>query len=202
MRVRGKKNRFMRKVNNFIAECGTAGRGILMATKNWKFLSVFLISFLIFGTMMSLLSSGTAGVKLLLSGNFSVLYRAFLGLFGVERSFVDWAVVFFVALLQGVLIGLVALVWKKRKKRGSNSDNVQSTGLAAGLAILGTGCPTCGTTLLAPVIGAVVGSGGLALAGTISGILTLLAIIVSLFALKRMGQEAYGIMIEEEFKEE
>lgn len=173
-----------------------------MATKNWKFLSVFLISFLIFGTMMSLLSSGTAGVKLLLSGNFSVLYRAFLGLFGVERSFVDWAVVFFVALLQGVLIGLVALVWKKRKKRGSNSDNVQSTGLAAGLAILGTGCPTCGTTLLAPVIGAVVGSGGLALAGTISGILTLLAIIVSLFALKRMGQEAYGIMIEEEFKEE
>ena len=192
----------MRKMNNFLAECKTAGRGILMATKNWKFDVVAAGAFLIFGTLMSLLSSGTAGLKLVLSGSFSILLKAFLGLFGVGRNFTDWAVVFFVAILQGILIGLVALVWKKRKKKSSNSDNLQSTGLAAGLAILGTGCPTCGTTLLTPVIGAIVGSGGLALAGAVSGILTLLAVIVSLFALKRMGQEAYGIMIEEEFKED
>lgn len=202
MKSGGKKSRFMRKMNNFLAECKTAGRGILMATKNWKFDVVAAGAFLIFGTLMSLLSSGTAGLKLVLSGSFSILLKAFLGLFGVGRNFTDWAVVFFVAILQGILIGLVALVWKKRKKKSSNSDNLQSTGLAAGLAILGTGCPTCGTTLLTPVIGAIVGSGGLALAGAVSGILTLLAVIVSLFALKRMGQEAYGIMIEEEFKED
>ncbi len=202
MRVRGKHSRFMRKVNNFKAECETAGRGIILATKNKKFIIVSVSSFLIFGTLMSLLSGGTAGLKLVLSGSLSVLFKAFLGLFGVGRSFSDWAVVFFIAVLQGVLIGLVALVWKKRKDDSSNSDNLQSTGLAAGLAILGTGCPTCGTTLLTPVIGAVVGSGGLAMAGAISSALTALAVIVSFFALKRMGQEAYGIMIKEEFKEE
>lgn len=225
MRVRGKNRRFMRKVNNFLAECQTAGRGIIMATKNWKFLVVAILSFLVFGTLLSLLSGGTAGFKLLITtGSLSILGKAFLGLFGVGRTFIDWAVVFFISLLQGVLIGLVALVWKKRKKsakpntksnakaiksgqksqksaKSTNSDNLQSTGLIAGLAILGTGCPTCGTTLITPVIGAIMGSGGLAIAGTISGVLTLLAVIISFFALKRMGNEAYAIMIEEEFKE-
>ena len=73
----------------------------------------------------------------------------------------------------------------------SQSDNLQRTGLAAGLAVLGSGCPTCGTTLLAPLIGAIGSSGGLALAGFLSGALTALSMIVALLALQKIGKEAF-----------
>lgn len=179
-----------------MAQWQTAVKGVILATRERRFLVAFVIAFLIFGTIMNLLAGGTAGVKLLFNGSFSVLAKAFLGLFGVGMSFVDWILVFLISLLQGVLIGLLALVWKTRK----DSADLQNTGIVAGLAILGTGCPTCGTTLLAPVVGAVVGGGGLAIAGTVSGILTGAAVVVALFALKKLGMEAYGIMISKEKK--
>jgi len=124
----------------------------------------------------------------------------------------------------------VALVWKRRKDRyvettstksanstkttkrtlatklqsvqnsPSNSENLQHAGLAAGLAVLGSGCPTCGTTLLAPLIGAISSSSGLALAGTISGILTLASVLIALYALKKVGKEAYIELINESYK--
>lgn len=77
----------------------------------------------------------------------------------------------------------------------TNSDNVQNAGLAAGLAVLGTGCPTCGTTLITPLIGTLFSTSSYALASAISGILTAAAIIVALFALKRIGNDAYALII-------
>ena len=73
------------------------------------------------------------------------------------------------------------------------------TGISAGLAMLGTGCPTCGTALLAPVIGAIF-SGSSAIVGTVSWIVTILAVFIALFSLKKIGEDAYVIMISEEYK--
>lgn len=196
MRVRG-------KLKNWFAEFRTALLGVVLAFRRRNYVISVIIAFCLFGTLMSLLSSGTAGLSLMFSGNaatfFNILGKAFLGLFGVGRSFTDWAVVFFISLLQAVVIGLVVLVWKKRKANlkadSTNADNIERAGLAAGLAVLGTGCPTCGTTLLMPVITAVVGGGGMALASTISSLLTVLAVIVLLFSFKKLGQEAYTILV-------
>ena len=110
---------------------------------------------------MNLLSNGFASFELMAVSDFSGILRiildAFLGIFGVGRSFVDWALVFFVAILQGILIGLVVLMWKKKKKL--DSENLESAGIAAGLAVLGTGCPTCGTALLTPILSAIFSGG-------------------------------------------
>jgi hypothetical protein len=45
------------------------------------------------------------------------------------------------------------------------------------------------------------GSSGMAVAGTISWILTAASIIIALLALKKVGFETYAILMEEKYKE-
>ena len=124
-----------------------------------------------------------------------ILWNAFLGTFGVNRNFQDFIFIFLLTLLQSVLIGLVVFVYKYRK----DSANLQNAGIITGLIVLGSGCPTCGTTILAPIIVSIAGSSGMAIAGTVSWVLTLASIVIALFALKKVGFEAYAIIKSEEF---
>lgn len=181
--------------------------GVVMAFGYPKFLITVVAVFIFFGTLINLLTGGFAALNLILAVPFwqkiKIIFDSFLGLFGVGKNFLDWAMVFFIALLQAILVGLVAFIWKRRKDSmkitQSSSSGAQSAGIAAGLAVLGAGCPTCGTTLITPIISAIFSSGGYAIAGFVSGFITILAIIVSLFALKKVGLEAYVIIKNEKF---
>lgn len=202
-----------KKVDRWIDDWKMAFSGILLATKNWRFNLTVAISFLVFGFLLNFLASSTAALNLFwatdFSGKMSILGDNFLAIFGVGRNFWDWLLIFCITLLQSVLIGLVVFVWQKkhRSRRDRlasnihNTDNVQSAGLVAGLAVLGSGCPTCGTTLLMPVLGTVFSSGGYALAGILSGALTVGAILLALFTLKRIGKDAYVMVRSEMFKQ-
>lgn len=207
------KKKWRRLWQKWLGDWKLAFSGIALAFKKPKFYIAAGVTFIVFGTLMSLLSGGASAFSLMavsdFGGKIEIIGNAFLALFGVGRSFLDWALYFSIALLQGILVGLVALVWKKRKDKATkanekaanttNSDNLQRSALAAGLAVLGSGCPTCGTTLLAPLIGAISSSGGLALAGTISGILTIASYLIALYSLKRVGREAYIEIINEQY---
>ena len=176
--------------------------GVLLAFKKPRFIITVVLTVLIFGTLMNLLTNGLSQFMLLFKldwgGKWAVFSSAFLAVFGVGRAFVDWLSVFGVALLQGILLGLVVIVWRhnKRQAAAANTANAQTASIAAGLAVLSAGCPTCGTSLLLPIIGTFTSAGG-ALAGTISGIVYAIAILVALWALKRVGREAYAIIITE-----
>ncbi len=201
-----------RKLSRWLDQWRIVGSGIILATREQRFIIAFLLSFVIFGTLMNLLSGSTAAVNLFwtvdLAGKLHIVGDAFLGIFGVGRNFWDWLLSFSVTVLQSILIALVVLVWKKRRGTKSakvlavaeNSDNVQNAGLAAGLAVLGSGCPTCGTTLLAPLIGTLFSTSSYALAGVISGVLTFAAIIVALLALKKVGNDAYALIVSERYE--
>ena len=201
MLKRGKLKKVFLK---WIDECELALRGILLATRRLKFWLGAGLGWVIFGTLLNLLAGGGAAFGLMNAsdwgGKLQIMGDAFLGLFGIGRNFWDWLLIFGVSLLQGILIGLVALVWADRKRASSNGEHLQRTGIVAGLAVLGSGCPTCGTTLLGPLLASVVGSGSLVVAGTISGILTTLAIVVGLLALKKLGFEVYVIMVDEKYR--
>ena len=188
----------------WLDEWKLAAYGVVLATKRPKFVLVAVVVFLLFGTLMNLLNNGFASFRLMaavdLGGKLEIIGGAFLAVFGVGRSFLDWALVFFISLLQGILIGLVVLVWHKKRKADQNAENVQTAGLAAGLAVLSAGCPTCGTTLLMPVIGAISSTGGYALAGAVSGVIFIAAVAVALFALKKIGNEAYVIIVGEDYE--
>ena len=184
-----------------------AGKGILLATREKRFWIGFLIAFLFFGMLMNLLSGGFSKFELMaatgFSGTVKILTDALLGVFGFKMIVTDWLTVFFIAILQGTLIGLIVLLWqKKRVSKGSdtsNSANVEKVGIITGLIALGAGCPTCGTTLITPLLGALFSTGGLAATGVISGVVTTLAIIIAVLALKRIGEETYVIIVNEKY---
>lgn len=204
-----------KKVFNFrkwLDECRIALSGTILATRSPRFIIAFLISFVVLGTLMNLLSGSTAALDLFwisdLSEKMRIIGQAFLSNFGFGRNFWDWLLAFTITVLQSILIGLVVFVWQKRRRSrkdqvlatATNADNLQNAGLATGLAVLGSGCPTCGTTLLAPVISTIFSTSSFALASLISSILTLAAVIVSLFALKKVGGDAYALIISERFQ--
>ena len=191
----------------WLDELVLAGKGILLATKEKRFWVGFIIAFLFFGTLMNLLTGGFSKFELMgmvgFSGSMKIILDALIGVFGINMIFLDWLPVFFLALLQGILIGLIVLLWHKKRtengKESSNSANVEKAGIITGLIALGAGCPTCGTTLLTPLLGALFSTGGLAMVGVISGIVTALAIIIAVLSLKRLGEETYGIIVNEKY---
>ena len=178
-----------------------AGKGILLATKEKRFWYGFVPAFLIFGLLLNLLSGGTAKFGLMsavgFGGSLKIIADSFLGIFGFGHPFLDWLPIFAISVLQGILIGLIVLLWQKKKDQ--NSANLEKAGIITGLIALGAGCPTCGTTLLTPLIGAIFSTGSLAIASTVSAIVTWLAIIIAILSLKKLGEETYVIIINEKY---
>lgn len=205
-RLMGKRGKsFRARWSRFLREWKTALLGVILATRKWKFWAVFLPVLIVFGTLLSLLSSGFGAVNLFFASGFSgkmrILGDGVLSFLGQGRNFWDWLLIFLIAVLQALLIALIVLVWKKRKNfQGAcpvNAGTAQNAGISAGLALLGSGCPTCGTALLTPVLGAVFSTGSYAVAGIISGVVSIIAVIIALFSLKKVGNSAYVIMVAE-----
>lgn len=178
-----------------------AGKGILLATREKRFWYGFVPTFLFFGLLMNLLAGGTSKFELMSAlgfpSNLKIIGDSFLAIFGIDQPFLDWLPIFLIAILQGILIGLIILLWNK--KRAQSTENLEKAGIITGLIALGAGCPTCGTTLLTPLIATIFSTGGVAIAGTISTVVTVLAVLIAIFALKRLGLETYVMIINERY---
>lgn len=178
-----------------------AAKGILLATKQKRFWAGFIPSFLFFGLLMNLLAGGFSKFELMGVLGFpsclQIIGSSFISIFGINQPFFDWLPIFAISIMQGILIGLITLLWKKKKDQ--KSANLEKAGIITGLIALGAGCPACGTTLLTPLLGAIFSSGGLAVTGTISTIITWVAIIIAVFSIKRLGVETYVIIVNEKY---
>ena len=107
-------------------------------------------------------------------------------------------------LFQSILIALVFFVAKhnRAEKQQKKSDSgFESSAIVAGLVVLGSGCPTCGTTLLAPILGTILSgaSGSVALAGKLSLLLNFFAILLAIFVFKKLGFMTYAIIKSEHY---
>lgn len=181
-----------------------SARGILMVTGERRFWYGFVPTFMFFMMLINLLAGGFAKFELMgatgFSGTMKILGDAFLSIFGVNQILVEWLPTFFLSLLQGILVGLIVFLWtKKREEKNANSAGVEKAGIITGLIALGAGCPTCGTTLLTPLLGTIFSTGSLAIAGAISTIVTILAVLIAILSLKRLGVEAYVIIVNEKY---
>lgn len=178
-----------------------ASKGILLATKEKRFWYGFVPSFLLFSMLMNLLQGGFSKFELMGSlgfpDNLIIIWNSFINIFGVNQPILDWLPIFAISLLQSILIGLIVLLWKKKKEQ--NSANLERVSIITGLITLGAGCPTCGTTLLTPLIGTLFSTGSLAIAGAISAVATALAIVIAILSLKRLGVEVYVTIINEQY---
>lgn len=210
MQSRGKG--FKRWLRRWCDAWKLAWSGVVLATRQRSFLIAFVLSFVIFGTLMSLLSSSTAPLAFFwsdsLTGKLRTIFQGFISIFMIDGSFWSWLLRFLVILCQSILIGLVTLVWQKRRRSrkaqvvatATNVDNVEHAGVAAGLAVLGSGCPTCGTSLLMPLLGTTFSTGGLIFATILMHLLTIAALIISLLSIKKLGYDAYAYIASERFQ--
>lgn len=192
----------------------------MLATREKRFIIGFLMGFVVFGTLMNLLSGGFSKFQLMwatgMPGALKIIWDAIIAILGVGVPVAEWLPIFAIAVLQGALIGLVALLWQKKRvqnaenmrlsevaNRGeaatSNAENVQKVGIITGLIALGAGCPTCGTTLITPLLSTIFSTGSLAMAGIVSNVVTVAAVVVALLSLKRLGLETYVIIVNEKY---
>ena len=198
--------KWRQKCAKWLDEFLLAFNGAWLAMHKMRFWLGFSIAFLLFGILMNLLSCGSfANIQAMFvswAAFWQILSRAILALFGVNIAFVDWLMTFSLAVLQGVLIGLITLLWHKKQKQG---ENIEKVGIAVGLITLSAGCPTCGTTLIMPLISTVisafggVAANGIMFASVIARIITFLAIIIAILALKKIGLEVYVTIINEKY---
>lgn len=192
----------------FFDDFGLAARGLLLAMRQKIFWIVFLITFFVFGTLLNLLAGGFGSFRLIFASGGTIAGKiikdAFLGIFGVNKNFLDFLINLCLAFLQSTLISLVVFIARhnqKEKQTKRKNTGVETSAIVAGLMVLGSGCPTCGTTLLAPVIGTVISGsvGAFSLAGKLSIILNVLAIIIGLLAFRELGLETYAIIKSEKY---
>ena len=205
----------------FFDEFALAGRGLLLASRKKTFWPPFVLTFLLFGTLINLLSAGFTSFQLIgsclgdcdFSGALQILTRAFLNVFGVGRDFLDFALNLILTLFQAILLSLAIFIYRHNQKTkraqanppaaAESSASLESSAIVAGLAVLGSGCPTCGTTLLAPLLGTLLSgtSSAVAIAGTLSSALNALAILLAILVFRKLGLQTYAIIKSEEFKE-
>ena len=182
-----------------------AGHGIFLATREKVFWVWFVPIFIAFGILLNLLATGTASFSLLANlgwaGKLDIIGKAALGLIGIGKNFGDFLYIFLITLLQAVLIATIMVVYKYNKRSADPNqdgvtigDSAQNSGIIAGLAILGSGCPTCGTSLLAPLLASVLSAGGFMIANLISGIITGVAILLAIHSLKKVGLDCYVLI--------
>ena len=115
----------------WLDECVLAGKGILLATKEKRFWRGFVPSFLFFGLLMNLLAGGFSKFELMGALGFPkglrIVWDSFIAIFGINQTFFDWLPIAMISVLQGILIGLIVLLWNK--KREQNAGNLEKAGI-------------------------------------------------------------------------
>lgn len=210
------------RILKFFDDFNLAARGFLLAFSRRKFRIIFVVIFVAFSLLLNLLTNGLSSFRLIFSGSpvlaFGVLRTAFLGTFGIGKNFLDFILNFLLSLLQAGLLSLVIFVYQHNKKTNSArqkhspkasesgqdssaSSGFETSAIVAGLALLGSGCPTCGTTLLAPILSTFLSgvAGGVALAGKLAALFNIFAFLLGLLAFRKLGLETYAIIKSEKF---
>ncbi len=95
------------------------------------------------------------------------------------------------AAVQGVSLAMI--IYVVRHQRKIDDKLIGGNSFAALLAIIGLGCPSCGTSLLTPVVALFASGSAVAISETIAIFVFPFALIVGLFSLYSIGLKAANI---------
>ncbi|MDR2748958.1 MAG: hypothetical protein LBB10_03615 [Bifidobacteriaceae bacterium] len=158
--------------------------------KNIVLTAVFVISFIVFSYILTFTMNGSLYFSLL-SSNISVLDKlevlgeVFSNSFTNIFSGINGFLVFLVAVFQSIAVTLMVYA-----KKYSNAKTICKIGKETGaegvaliISFIGVGCPTCGTSLIAPLIALFIsGVSGSALT-IVGNLMLVISCLLSLFAI-------------------
>lgn len=173
--------------------------------KKPKYLAVFLLSFLVFLYFLTLFRDGSSNWQLIWSGlaidrKLEILGRIFPAILENFTSFYGITIIF-LSLWQGIVVTQIVFALRNREKEQS-LNGASTGGIGAVLGFLALGCPSCGIGLLTPLLSAIAGASAVALSETVGYILTVLAFILLLYSIIRLGYINFIIISSKNYKEE
>ena len=177
---------------------------IWMLLKRPKYLASFLVSLFVFLYILSFFKDGN-GNWLLLCSNLS--FGAKLEVLGrvcvkILDNFTDLygILIILMSILQALTIMLLIFTWRNREKDHA-IDGASTGGIGAIFGFIALGCPTCGISILAPLLTAVAGTGAMAAAEGISKVLIVLAFILLIYTVIKLGYVSFVTMSAKKYKE-
>ncbi|MFV0484810.1 MAG: hypothetical protein ACK5MU_01080 [Candidatus Saccharimonadales bacterium] len=178
--------------------------GIGVALKRPKTIIATTVFPLLFAYILTLFKNGTGTWNLFWSGiPFGGKLNAGLSVWQrVLENFTSWdgLLIILLSVLQGLTIAMLLYVWKNREKKAAVAG-LEAGGVGTALGFLALGCPSCGISLLTPLLTTIAGTGAMALADTLGWIFMILAFILLLHALRRMGYSAFIMKSSKRHKE-
>jgi hypothetical protein len=180
---------------SFYDKLKLAVTGIFYVIKKIKYMIVAAVIALLFCILLTLFSSGTFYISLLVSG--LPIYDKFL-IFGtiIEHIALDSTtfsgiIIILISLLQGISITM--LIYNFRHQRSTNkTEHIRNSTTSTVFAMIGLGCPTCGTSLIMPIAGIFFsGSSSLLAANIMSSAFVVLALIICIYTSLKLGYISY-----------
>lgn len=169
-----------------------------------KYLTIFIISWVLFAYIFTFFRDGNYNWAIISSGlgaekKIEVLGKCFLAIFSNFTSFSGLGIIF-LSFFQAVAIALMVFTYKNRNKTAT-LNGASTSVVATALGFLALGCPTCGISMLTPILTTIAGTGAGALSGTLGGIFIVVAFILIIFTLIRLGYLVFIIVSAENYKE-
>lgn len=178
------------------------GTGFCFSQK--KYLASFILLSFAFLYFLTFFQSGNSNLHLLFSGidadqKIELLGKVFIDCFHNFLSFYGLSIIF-LALLQGLAVTLMVYTWRHKKKDETLSTASTST-VASALGFVALGCPSCGISLLTPILSAIAGASASLLAERVNVVLTLVAYGLLLFSICKLGYLVFVITSAAKYKE-
>lgn len=173
-----------------------SARTVVWLMRQWRYsLLAFIVAILFFELLYWLFNLEFLTI-ILMSGNvtlvekISVLYSPLTSI-AATNGLPTVIMMVCVALLQGVSIAMLTYTIRHQKKL--DSELLGRSSIVSLLAIIGIGCPACGTSLLTPIVALFVSSSAVAVSERIMIVLLPLALLVGLYGLYAIGLKAATI---------
>ena len=181
---------------------GGIGISYLLSFK--KYLLLFLLSWFFFLYFLTFFKDGNGNLALLFSGisieqKVNLLGRVFLLCFANFLSLYGLSLVL-LSLLQGLAISLMIYTWRHKYKDQTLSSASTST-VASALGFVALGCPSCGISLLTPILSALAGASAGVLAERVGAIFTVIAFALLFYSVFHLGYLVFVIVSAKKYKE-
>lgn len=194
------KDRFLLALDRI--KLGGIGISYLLTFK--KYLLLFIFGWLFFLYFLTFFKDGNSNFMLLFSSiaieqKFNLLWRVLLGCFGNFLSLYGLSLVL-LSLLQGLAIALMVYTWRNKYKDQTLSSASTST-VASALGFVALGCPSCGISLLTPILSALAGASASILAERVGAVLTIVAFGLLFYSVFHLGYLVFVIVSARKYKE-
>ena len=104
------------------------------------------------------------------------------------------------SILQALTIMLLVFTWSHREKEHA-IDGASTGSIGAIFGFVALGCPTCGISLLTPLLTAIAGTGAIAAAEGISRVLIVLAFVLLIYTVIKLGYISFITISTKKYKE-